>query len=76
MEASSERYGVSGTVIRPRVGRSRSKVTRRSIVTSAAAISIGKMPRPSTARMEPEQTERGRGAEHLEREYRVLVLDC
>src|SRR5207249_2388213 len=43
-------YGVSGTVIRPRVGRSRSKVTSSSIVTRTVAKIIGHTPRPSTDR--------------------------
>ena len=50
IEARSGSSGVVGTVISPRVGRSRSKVTSSSIVTSAAAASIGTSPRPRTAR--------------------------
>src|SRR6185503_916132 len=41
--------GVSGTVIRPRVGRSRSKITSRSSVTSAPARTTVVAPRPCNA---------------------------
>src|SRR5438094_10386359 len=50
IRAWSALYGVSGTVISPRVGRSRSKVTSSSIVTRTVAKIIGHTPRPSTDR--------------------------
>ena len=40
--------GDAGTVIRPRVGRSRSKVTRTKKVTTTAARTMGRSPRPRT----------------------------
>ena len=50
IEARTDWSGVAGTSMSPRVGRSRSKVTSRSIVTRPAAATTGRSPRPSTAR--------------------------
>src|SRR4029077_17707699 len=46
IDARTDTRGVDGTLIKPRVGRSRSKVTSSSNVTSAAAAIIAKSPRP------------------------------
>ncbi len=48
MVAFSANSGVAGIVMRPRVGRSRSKVTRMRKLTRTAAPTIGIMPLPST----------------------------
>ena len=58
-------------MIRPRVGRSRSNVTSRSSVTSAAAASMGPSPRPRIEMCRASSAERGRRGDHLEREDRA-----
>ena len=78
MAARAATRGASGTVIRPRCGRSRSKITSSMTVTSPAASSAMNRPRSCAAKSMPSTPTAQRAGQHLQPQHgrRNAVVEC